>query len=103
MRFMIGLKRRKKTPDPVSFPQLGKSFSKWLAGRDEGPKRMNLITDQAIWFLNEQAQGNRPFFLHVSHHAVHIPNQATPATAWNNVPRSPISVPGRCHDSGPRK
>ena len=41
---------------------------------------MNLITDQAIWFLRQHAGKGQPFFLHVSHHAVHIPIQAAPQT-----------------------
>jgi len=61
----------------ITAGQLGEAFRKWRGNREDGPKRMNLITDQAIWFLKQNASKRRPFFLHVSHHAVHIPIQAT--------------------------
>jgi len=65
----------------ITAGQLGQDFKKWRGdkddGKDDGPKRMNLITDQAIWFLKQHAGKDHPFFLHVSHHAVHIPIQAT--------------------------
>ncbi|MDG2383560.1 MAG: sulfatase [Pirellulaceae bacterium] len=64
----------------ITAGQLGESFQEWRDGRPDGPKRMNLITDQAIWFLKEQAKHDRPFFLHLSHHAVHIPIQAEPTS-----------------------
>lgn len=61
----------------VTGAELGAGFRQWRDGRDDGPKQMQLITDQAIWFLNRHAGDGQPFFLHVSHHAVHIPIQAT--------------------------
>ena len=60
----------------VTDAELGDAFREWRGGRDKGPKRMDLITDQAIWFLRHHAGKGQPFFLHVSHHAVHIPIQA---------------------------
>jgi len=60
----------------ITAADLGPKFRKWRGDRAEGPKRMNLITDQAIYFLAEHAGKGKPFFLHVSHHAVHIPIQA---------------------------
>ena len=78
----------------VTGEQLGRAFQEWRAGRDEGPKRMNLITDQAIWFLKEHTSDDRPFFLHVSHHAVHIPIQATEMSIekYVNKPKPSIGV-----------
>ena len=64
----------------VTSTQLKQSFKDWRSDRDDGPKRMNLITDQAIWFLKQYAGPDQPFFLHLSHHAVHIPIQATSST-----------------------
>lgn len=65
----------------VTGAQLGKEFQKWRASKIEGPKRMDLLTDQAIYFLKKHvAPRKQPFFLHVSHHAVHIPLQANEET-----------------------
>ena len=68
----------------ITSDQLDRAFRRARTGDNEGPKRMGLITDQALWFLERHARlprdpaGERkPFFLHVSHHAVHIPIQAT--------------------------
>ena len=73
----------------ITAGHFGKAFQEWRDGRTDGPKRMNLITDQAIWFLKEQAKNDRPFFLHLSHHAVHIPIQAKPASVdkYKNKPK----------------
>lgn len=55
---------------------LGPEFKRWSKGRKAGPKDMVRLTDQAIWFLQQQKQSESPFFLHLSHRAVHIPIQA---------------------------
>ena len=60
----------------ITAAQLGNEFKEWRESQQEGPKRMNLITDQAIWFMKQNAGKEKPFFLHLSHHAVHIPVQA---------------------------
>lgn len=57
---------------------LGKAFRQWRKDQDPGPKRMDLLTDQAIYFIEEHQ--DEPFFLTVSHHAVHIPIEAREAT-----------------------
>lgn len=74
----------KNAPDKhgyaVTAANLGKEFQQWRPSKEEGPKRMNLLTDQALWFLEQQAENEGPFFLHLSHHAVHIPIQGELAT-----------------------
>jgi len=44
--------------------------------RDPGPKQIDLLTDQTLWFIEQNK--DRPLFVTLSHHAVHIPLQATP-------------------------
>ncbi len=44
---------------------------------DDNPKRIVDLTRQSVEFVREHA-GKRPFFLMVSHYAVHIPHQASP-------------------------
>ncbi|TWU40580.1 sulfatase [Novipirellula artificiosorum] len=45
---------------------------------DDNPKRIVDLTRRSVEFVREHA-GKRPFFLMVSHYAVHIPHQASPA------------------------
>lgn len=59
---------------------LGAEFEQSRKGRKGGPKGMVRLTDQANWFLAKQVQSKRPFFLHLSHKAVHIPIQAKKET-----------------------
>ncbi len=47
-------------------------------GCDPGPKNIDKITDQAIWFI-EHSKG-KPFFVTLSHYAVHIPIEAEAET-----------------------
>ena len=54
--------------------QLGQEFQEWRPTRGAGPKRIDLLTDAAIWFIEQNQQ--QSFFLTVSHHAVHIPLEA---------------------------
>ena len=57
-----------------------------LTTNDEGfarqpdPKRSDQVTDDAIAFIDEQAQAGRPFFAMVSYYAVHTPVRARPET-----------------------
>ena len=44
---------------------------------DDNPKRIVDLTQRSVEFVREHA-GERPFFLMVSHYAVHVPHQATP-------------------------
>ena len=64
----------------ITAAETGRPFQEWRVDTEDGPKRMNLITDQALWFLEQHVTEDKPFFLHLSHHAVHIPIQATRAT-----------------------
>ena len=45
---------------------------------DDNPKRIVDLTRRSVEFVREHA-GKRPFYLMVSHYAVHIPHQASPA------------------------
>ena len=42
------------------------------------PKRSSEVTDDAVAFIDEQAQSGRPFFVQVSYYAVHTPVRAVP-------------------------
>jgi uncharacterized sulfatase len=55
----------------VTQDQLGDDFRQWRKNNEPGPKRIDLLTDQTLWFLARYAQ--QPFFVTLSHHAVHIP------------------------------
>jgi arylsulfatase A-like enzyme len=44
---------------------------------EEDPKRMTTITDKAIAFIDDAIERDRPFFVYVSHNAVHVQVQAT--------------------------
>lgn len=44
------------------------------------PKRTSEVTDEAIDFIEAQAQADRPFFAMVSYYAVHVPVRAKPRT-----------------------
>ncbi len=57
---------------------ISQAFKKTQRGKKLGPKKIDFITDASIWFM-EQNQ-NKPFFLTVSHHAVHIPVQGNEST-----------------------
>jgi len=60
----------------VTARTLGKGFQKWRKKKDPGPKRIDLLTDQTLWFIEQNKE--RPFFVTLSHHAVHIRLEATP-------------------------
>ena len=45
---------------------------------DDNPKRIVDLTRRSVEFIREHA-GQQPFYLMVSHYAVHIPHQASPA------------------------
>ncbi len=60
----------------VTAGTLGKDFRRGRQGRPAGPKRIDLLTDQTLWFIEQNRE--RPFFVTLSHHAVHIPLEATP-------------------------
>ena len=60
---------------------------------DDNPKRIVDLTKRSVNFVREHA-GKRPFYLMVSHYAVHIPHQASPPAIQNYRPRSATSQPG---------
>ncbi len=76
----------------VTARTLPKEFRQWRGRRSPGPKRIDLLTDQAIWFIRHYK--DRPFFLTVSHYAVHIPLEATPESfaKYSKKPKPPTGV-----------
>jgi uncharacterized sulfatase len=60
----------------VTARTLGPSFRAWRKTREAGPKGIDLLTDQTVWFIERNR--DEPFFVTLSHHAVHIPLEATP-------------------------
>ena len=60
----------------VTAKTLPKEFNASRVSKEQGPKRIDLLTDQTIWFIEQNKAG--PFFVTLSHHAVHIPLEATP-------------------------
>ena len=57
--------------------QLGDAFYQTHTNVDPGPKKIDFLTDASLWFI-EQNQ-DKPFFLTVSHYAVHIPVEGSEA------------------------
>ncbi len=79
----------------VTERQLGQEFSKWRKqhGRSgRGPKAIDLLTDQAIYFIENNCR--QPFFVTISHHTVHIRLEARPETVarYRNKPKPPTGV-----------
>jgi uncharacterized sulfatase len=58
----------------VTERQLGKPFQQWRGEKPRGPKSIDFLTDATLWFI--QQNKDRPFFVTLSHHAVHIPVEA---------------------------
>lgn len=80
-KWHLGTKREHQ-PDHFGYQitenQLTDAFTRSRAGLGEGPKRIDFFTDAAIWFINENR--DKPFFLTISHRAVHIPVEANKDT-----------------------
>jgi arylsulfatase A len=53
-------------------------FDAWRETNEPGPKRMRLLTDQTMFFMEQNK--DRPFFVTLSHHAVHIRLEANDET-----------------------
>ena len=53
-------------------------MSQWTVEPIEDPKRIGALTRSALEFMAEASASNRPFYLQVSHYAVHASIQATP-------------------------
>ena len=51
--------------------------TQWDPSVKEDPKRINELTDKAIGFMRDQTEADRPFYLQVSHWAVHANLEAT--------------------------
>lgn len=92
---------REEQPDrrgyAVTERQLGETFRQWRGDKLPGPKRIDLLTDQALWFLEQHA--DQPFFLTLSHHSVHIPIEARPGTRrkYDERPRPATGVNNPAH------
>ena len=76
----------------VTARTLPKEFRAWRKARDPGPKRIDLLTDQTLWFIEQNK--DRPFFVTLSHYAVHIPLEATPEAVekYREKPKPPEGV-----------
>ncbi len=66
---------------------LGKELRKRGGKKDRGPKSIDFLTDATLWFIEQKK--DRPFFVTLSHYAVHIPVEANAATTakYQNKPR----------------
>lgn len=62
----------------VTDRQLGKEFKQSRGNKARGPKSIDFLTDATLWFIEQNRQG--PFFVTLSHHAVHIPLEANANT-----------------------
>ncbi len=62
----------------VTDKTVGASFKEWRGAKQAGPKRIDLLTDQTIYFIEQHK--DVPFFVTLSHHAVHIPLEAESAS-----------------------
>jgi arylsulfatase A-like enzyme len=94
--------------DEVAPAEQGYDFSDGYTGNDDGgskgtggpaavsdPKRIDSITDRALQFIDRQCAADRPFYLQVSHYAVHLDifyNAATLADVEKN------QSPGKKHN-----
>lgn len=58
-------------------------------GIDDDPKEMFSITDRALLFMQEQVAADRPFYLQVSHYAVHLGMETALATYLDYEERPP--------------
>ncbi len=78
----------------VTARTLGKDFQAWRKSKEPGPKRIDLLTDQTLWFIRQHK--DRPFFVTLSHHAVHIALEGTPE-AIEKYRRKPKPAAGVNH------
>ncbi len=76
----------------VTARTLPKAFQAWRKSNKPGPKRIDLLTDQGMWFIEQNK--DRPFFLTLSHYAVHIPLEATAEAIakYEKKPKPPTGV-----------
>ena len=59
----------------------------------DDPKRSVSLTDNAVQFIRHQAHAGMPFYLQVSHYAIHLSAEAKPAT----LARHKARMPGKVH------
>jgi arylsulfatase A-like enzyme len=59
----------------------------------DDPKRTVSLTDNAVQFIRHQAHADAPFYLQVSHYAIHLSAEAKPAT----LARHKARTPGKTH------
>ena len=71
---------------------LGADFQKRRGTRQRGPKSIDFLTDATLWFIEHNK--DTPFFVTLSHHAVHIPVEATRPTIakYESKPKPPEGV-----------
>ena len=72
--------------------QLDEAFEAWRPTKAAGPKSIDRLTDATLWFLSQHR--DEPFFVTLSHHAVHIPVEAQAATIdkYRSKPKLPAGV-----------
>ncbi len=58
----------------------------------EDPKRSVSTTDQSIQFITHQAATKTPFYLQISHYAIHLSAEATPASLEKHKARTPGNI-----------
>ncbi len=71
----------------VTERQLGREFRRRHGAKQRGPKSIDFLTDATLWFIEQNK--DQPFFVTLSHHAVHIPLEANPSTIakYRNKPK----------------
>ena len=58
----------------------------------DDPKRSISLTDNAVQFIRHQAHTGAPFYLQVSHYAIHLSAEAKPATLAKHKARTPGKI-----------
>ena len=58
----------------------------------DDPKRTVSLTDNAMQFIRHQAHAGVPFYLQVSHYAIHLSAEAKPATLARHKARTPGKI-----------
>lgn len=76
----------------VTARTLSPHFRAWRESTAAGPKQIDLLTDETIWFIEQHH--DRPFFVTLSHYAVHIPLEARPESVakYEQKPKPPTGV-----------
>lgn len=70
---------RAGTPYSYFYPYCNKKKGACHLGLDEGKEGEYLtdrLTDEAVKFMIDSSKGDKPFFLYMAHHAVHVPLKA---------------------------